>query len=209
MATSTINQIIKEISDFQSAHRQVHSFGVGRIYDFASSGDTKYPSLWIDYGNASVNNVNMGGSESFVTLRIFIIDKLNNGNLNETEVRSDTQSICLDLIAYLSHPNFDWQIDSNISLVPIGEEAEEDKLAGWYFDLSFRQSFERDRCAIPFTSNPAPSQARDYFVRILDQDGNLITTVNPMSSYTVTVATIITDTIDANTATDVIIDNIN
>lgn len=187
MSTSTINQIIKQIDSFASAHRQINSFGVGRIYDFAASGDTKYPSLWVDYGNTSVNNVNMGGSEYTTSIRVYIVDRLMKGATNETEVVSDTQQTALDLISYLSNSYvFTWLIDSSIQLTVVGDPSQDDEVAGYYFDLNFRQAFEKDRCAIPFTSNPSPSGAADYHVTIYDQDGNVITTVQPMSSYTVT-----------------------
>lgn len=187
MSASTINQIIKQVNSFANAHYQIKSFGVGRIFDFATSGDTDYPSLWVDYGNTSVSQQSGYGNEYITPLRIYIVDRLQKGGTNEQEVISDTQQVCLDLIAYLSNSNaFNWILDNSITLNVVGDPSQDDELAGHFFDLNFRQPFEKDRCAIPFSSDPTPDGTDDYHVTIYDQDGNIVTTVQPMSSYTIT-----------------------
>lgn len=155
MVHKTLNQIIKEIDNFATNHLQVNSFGVGRIWDFATSGDTKYPALWVDYADVSINNVYGSGSSTETTpVRVYISDRLQKGAFNEQEVLSDIRETFFDLIAYISNDAFEWTIGSSVTLTRFGEEFQNDEIAGYYCEIQFTQSFLKDRCAIPYITNP-------------------------------------------------------
>ena len=73
------------------------SFGNGSIQEFATSGVTNYPAMWVDYEPAQVQ-----GRSYLHVLKIYVADRLIKGKKNELEVFSDTQQICLDI----RHPHW-------------------------------------------------------------------------------------------------------
>lgn len=178
----TQNQIIKALNDFANAHHQIKSFGSGSIQDFATSGTTNYSAMWVDYEPATVQDRNV-----YIGLRIYICDRLLKGKRNEREVLSDVLSICLDTVAQMSSNIYGWKLDtSNVSMIPFSDPKHDDEVAGYYFDLSFKQAFDYNRCQIPLSSEITNPGSTDV-VTILDQDGNVITRVSAGNTYSVIV----------------------
>ena len=54
MQIRTLNQIINELKEIAKQHYQINSFTVGTLDDFATSGDTRYPAMWVSYENAAI-----------------------------------------------------------------------------------------------------------------------------------------------------------
>lgn len=148
----TLNQLSKSLSNFASAHYQVKSFGIGDIGDFATSGVTQYPAMWVDLEPDAVKE---GVFEN--TIRVYLCDMMLKDQSNFVDVFSDMQSVCLDLIAHLDSPDYFPQANTristdNITLTPIREQKFDDEVLGYYMDITFRGNFLYDRCQIPFNS---------------------------------------------------------
>jgi hypothetical protein len=154
----TVNQILSQFLDIASAHRQINSFGFGEIQDYATSGTTNYPAMWVDIGDCSI-----GGNEDEQSLytqqsyTIWIIDRLQKGKGNLEDVFSDTQQIVLDVIAQLNKSGYEFVVDIGNQLTPIFDKFHDDELAGFSFNLVIKQNYDRDRCAIPFAYQPIPN----------------------------------------------------
>jgi len=154
----TVNQILSQFLDIASAHRQINSFGFGEIQDYATSGTTNYPAMWVDIGDCSI-----GGNEDEQSLytqqsyTVWIIDRLQKGKGNLEDVFSDTQQIVLDVIAQLNKSGYEFVVDIGNQLTPIFDKFHDDELAGFSFNLVIKQNYDRDRCAIPFAYQPIPN----------------------------------------------------
>ncbi len=177
----TLNQIIKNLNNIANAHYQINSFGNGSVIEFATSGITNYPAMWVDYeppqlqGNAFQN-----------VLRIYIMDRLIKGKKNELELFSDIQQICLDIIAQLNSNIYGWKLVSdNITLNPFSEPRFDDEDAGYYFDVTLKVPFTFDRCQIPFDSSITNPSVSSGLVTIVNQNGTVITTLKGGEIYTV------------------------
>lgn len=188
----TINQLLKASSNFATAHYQVNSYGDGDIQDFAASGVTRYPSMWVDYNTSSVSTNDAGGyTETGFT--VYFVDRLLKGGTNLAEVMSDMQKVCIDYIAYCQSPQYFPQSQSillygDITLNPIKDSFHDDEIAGFYFDVVFKSSYDINTCQIPQTglsALPTGSTSTGGSVTILDQDGNTVATVSCGGTYSV------------------------
>ena len=180
----------------------INSFQAGMIWDFGStSGDTRYPSMWVDFVPITVN---VGeGSTIDCNIEMFIVDRLQKGGLNLIEVLSDTRTVITQCITQLGQPSYDWVLDGSFTLEPIFEPFRDDEVAGWKTVLTITQAYQQDVCGIPFDSTITPGGVSSYVV-IFDQSGNTLASLTPPSTYTVTVLTAITDTIDSNDSSIII-----
>lgn len=176
----TLNQVITNLSNIASAHYQLKSFGNGSIQEFATSGTTNYPAMWVDYEPSALR-----GREYFHTLRIYVCDRLIKGKKNELEVFSDTQQICLDILAQVQSNIYGWKLVSDsVTLSPFSEPRMDDEDAGYYFDLTLKVPFEYNRCQIPFTAaitNPSqypPSTGGAGGTINVYVDGTLVSTTS-------------------------------
>ena len=161
---------IKNLNNIANAHYQINSFGNGSVVEFATSGITNYPAMWVDYEAPQVQ-----GNAYIYVLRIYIMDRLIKGKKNELELFSDMQQICLDVISQLNSTIYGWKlITDNITLNPFSEPRFDDEDAGYYFDVQLKQPFKYDTCQIPFDST-ITNVGTSNLVTIIDQDGNTIT----------------------------------
>lgn len=143
----TLNQVIKNLNNIADAHYQINSFGNGNVQEFATSGTTNYPAMWVDFENSQVQ-----GRSYLHVVRIYVADRLIKGKKNETEVLSDVQQICLDILAQAQSKVYGWVlISDNITLNYFSEPRFDDEDAGYWFDLTLKVPFEYNRCQIPST----------------------------------------------------------
>lgn len=176
----TLNQVIKNLNKIANAHYQISSFGNGSIQEFATSGTTNYPAMWVDYEPSQIQ-----GNAYLHALRIYVADRLIKGKKNELELFSDIQQICLDIIAQVSSPIYGWKLLSdNITLNPFSEPRFDDEDAGYYFDISLRVPFTYDTCQIPFNQSIV-NVGTSNLVTIINQNGDVITTLKGGETYTV------------------------
>jgi hypothetical protein len=178
----TLNQVIKNLNNIANSHYQISSFGNGSVAEFATSGITNYPAMWVDYQPAQVQ----GRSYTHV-VTVYIADRLIKGKKNELEVLSDVQQICLDIIAQCQSTIYGWSLVSdNVTLNPFYEPRFDDEDAGYYFDLTFKIPFDYNRCQIPFTTSPSASTYTSCNpVTIYNQNGQVITQIDAGGTYTV------------------------
>ena len=143
---TTINQILKSLSDFASAHYQINSFGNGELYDLASSGVTNYPLMYVDVSPTSIVD-----DVTQINFDILLVDRLTKGFTNWAEVYSDMQRVGLDLVAhFLSQSYFPYlRVQQNVTFEPVRYSYADDEIAGYRFTLTFNQFFDQDRCSIP------------------------------------------------------------
>jgi hypothetical protein len=185
---TTINQIIKNLSDFADAHYQINNFGSGEVYDLATSGVTNYPLMYVD-----VNPANIVDDIQQTNIEIYLVDRLTKGFTNWAEVYSDMQRVALDVVAhFLSGAYFpNMRVQQNVNFDPVRYSFGDDEIAGWRFVLTFNQFFDQDRCSIPqlgfnYDTYTPPATASSGVVTITDSStGAIITTVACGGTYAV------------------------
>ena len=146
----TYNQIIKEFQDFATAHRQINEFGNGDLWEIVQHDsllkDFNYPLLFVQDSPVSVG-------DGFITssFNVLVMDKANEGTV-ETEVKSDTLLILLDVLAYFEKLYTDnWKfvkMEKNGSIDSFTERFD-DTLTGWTMSISFKQPLDYNDCQIP------------------------------------------------------------
>lgn len=177
----TINQIVNQISNFASGHYQVNGFGTGQIEMFAASGTTEYPYLFCEFLPFSTEE-----RVYSINVRIYLLDRLQKESRNLQNILSDTQQVVLDLIAYFQSSSFkDYRLVKNLNFNPVFDSAHDDEVAGWYVDLTFKVNNEYNRCQIPASFTQSGGGSSGSVVTILDQDGNVITTIICGGTYNV------------------------
>lgn len=163
----TLNQIVSILNDFANAHQQVNSFGSGQLEDFATSGVTEYPTMWVDFEPSQVD------AQIFSNIfRIYLADRQDKGQFNQNHCLSDMQLVALDLIAYLKDPIvfYNIRLQDNITLNPFFEGKFDDEIVGVYFDITFNTAFLEDRCHIPFTSGFTPTNYDSSQMTTIDKE---------------------------------------
>lgn len=166
----TLNQFVEYLNSLAGAHEQIMSFGEGdpweigvndKIYHKPSSGTwvsdgiaaPQYPLMWVVPQPFSTKMGN-GTTEALTKYTLLFLDIENEDKSNELEVLSDQREIAFDILAQLKNPgnddNFIW--DSPANFTPVTEKFA-DLVAGWKVDITIRESFLEDRCAVPSTFN--------------------------------------------------------
>ena len=146
----TYNQIIKQFENFATSHKQINEFNSGDLWEIVQHSDLlkdmNYPLLFIQDSPVSVG-------EGFITssFNVLVMDKANEGTV-ETEVKSDTLLILLDVLAYFEKLYTDnWKyvkMEKNGSIDSFTERFD-DTLTGWTMSISFKQPLEYNDCQIP------------------------------------------------------------
>jgi hypothetical protein len=146
----TYNQIIEEFQNFATAHRQINEFGTGDLWEVVQHDsllkDYNYPLLFVQDSPVSVGNGFIANS-----FNVLVMDKANEGTV-ETEVKSDTLLILLDVLAYFDKLYLDnWKFVSleKTSSITSFTERFDDTLTGWTMSLSFKQPLAYNECQIP------------------------------------------------------------
>lgn len=142
----TLNQIVKKLETFANAHKQLSgNFLFGQFYDYVANKSEQYPAMivYLQPNQLSENT-------DTYTFQITICDRLKKDDTNEIEVLSDTNLIAKDLITYFknSPTERDVIINTSVTLNDFSDR-EDSETAGYFFDLTFRQNFDYNYCAIP------------------------------------------------------------
>lgn len=176
----TLSQIINEIQTFATNHKQLKSFHFGFLEDFDVDKSKGFPALIVTPAGGS-----RADQQKSNNLQFIVCDLLKTDVSNQLEVLSDTDFICDDLLAYMDQSSLSSLIlDKNVTLNVLFHKFPADS-AGYGFDLTFRQIFDWSICAVPVTILPAFTN--NQIVTIKDQNGTVLATLNPGSSYTVEV----------------------
>ena len=160
------NQIIGLLTRMAQAHKQIKSFGFGDDFDITNapllydtdSNANQNPShvlLWGVLKSSLLNNSNPATAAELQTVYTLIVcDKVQPNDSNRDEIMSDTQQICLDLIAMFQSGAYDnyFYVNKTAALTPFsGLKETDDGSIGWTFDLVIRQPYTSDYCAVPGT----------------------------------------------------------
>lgn len=140
----------------------------------------------------------LGAHTDRTVITLFISDRVLKNKSNELHVWSDCKQIAKDALTYLKLTT--WLepliINEDIDL-EFYTDADDDEVSGVSFDIELKTVFEWNLCSVPITG--APIQTNNYQSYVVDQDGNVLATLNAGQSYTVEVLQEIIDTINSNT----------
>lgn len=148
---TTLNQINQNLAEIASKHLQIEAYQFGfDATDFYTSGVVECTQMW-----ASPISIEIGVSTLKPTIRVWILDAVKRGQINETEVQSDMGLIAMDIIAQLRNPLYGWDYERNqTNVLTYFSEKSPYKWTGVYFDFTVKLLYPSDRCQIPFSSTP-------------------------------------------------------
>ena len=175
----TQNQLIKVLNDFADDHLQLQSFQFGYSFEFAASGDTKFPQLFVEPLPHNHSN-----KEFFFNFRLIFADLVSKGERNRDEVLSDMLEIAKDAIAQLHHPDYRFILQEGISLQDFFDDHDEE-VSGYIATISIKTAFDNDRCQIPTDGISIPVSA-DHNKVIITDAGNINSpiSIGPGGTYT-------------------------
>lgn len=176
----TLNQVMRELSEIASAHRQINEFFQGDFLDAISRDAAQYPLMVVTLAPGNVNETSVQMSAT-----ITICDKYNHSEYRQiNEVHSDCLSIVNDLNT--TFRQYRWtefvDITDDITIEPFINEGQ-DMVAGWTMLVNFDVYNELNWCDIPydgydFENGPAaPEECGDMYTTYqIYVNGNLIET---------------------------------
>jgi hypothetical protein len=152
----TLNQLIKVFEDFSENHGQVHSFGVGDIWEAGMSNSLQYPTVWVQPTESRAIKGASGYAITNTKFRVFILDRVKKDETNESEVLSDTTQIAHDLIKNIdSNPVFltgeGYTFNEEDIIMEYVTEKLKDEVSGVYLQMTFTTPFNQG-CSTPLNS---------------------------------------------------------
>jgi hypothetical protein len=138
----TLNQIVKQITNYGTSHPQINTVYFGDFADKLDDADVVYPAMFYD-----LESGNFLAKQLSFSFSIYLLDR----HLVETdaqEVLSDMSLVAEDIVARLRTPSNEWITSDNIN-VTFFREAEPDYLAGVRLDVSITLPSINNRCQIP------------------------------------------------------------
>lgn len=141
----TLNQVVKELNDIATNHKQINHFFYGSEFNFATSGTVNTVAMI-----AVLEPHFLLGSSLEYRFKIYVGDIVKKGLENRSDVMSDTLLIALDIIAKLQDNNYDWVLSNNNNIVLNDfEDSFDCELYGYWFLINLKTSAPFNRCAIP------------------------------------------------------------
>jgi hypothetical protein len=151
----TFNQIIEIFREISQHHLQIKGFFVGKNWELNDANDpVEFPLLQIKPLTASLpiaNGVKKYPTAEF-SIYVRVLDRLDKGEANKSDVYSDTFQIIQDIINLIScHPYFVMnriELNTSISCLP-EEELTTEYAAGWstVFTITIRNV--NSYCGLP------------------------------------------------------------
>lgn len=143
----TLNQVMRELSEIASAHRQINEFFQGDFLDAISRDAAQYPLMVVTLAPGNVNDVSVQ-----VNATITICDKYNHSEYRQiNEVHSDCLSIVNDINTTFRQYRWTEFVDilDDIVIEPFINEGQ-DMVAGWTMQVNFEIYNELNWCDIPY-----------------------------------------------------------
>lgn len=142
---TTLNRVVEGLNRIATAHTQINTFFFGDVWEFATSGTTTYPAMAVHLENSSLTR-----RLTNLTMDIYIMDKVRNGESNETEVLSDMLLVSKDILSEITHPDWSWNVrnEDTITIEPFTEKLQ-DTLTGCKMTVIFQLVTPNDTCQIP------------------------------------------------------------
>lgn len=154
----SINQIVDWFEDFSQRHDQLNSYGYGETYDFGTTIQMTYPTMWVSHSDANSIGTSNKTTIPVLTFNVMIVDKINiQDNYEESnsfksdnkrEIMSDTFQIGQDLITEIQGywDSYGLILKSDVTCIPVVDETP-DKVCGWMFSIPFTLRFVN--CSFP------------------------------------------------------------
>ena len=139
----TLNQIVKQITEFGNTHEQIKFVYFGDVWERLSNGEVTYPAMFFSLIDAQIL-----AKQIQYNFSIYVMDRMLMEETNETEVLSDMTLIGQDMVAKLRDPVYNWIASDNMTL-SFYTESDPDYLAGVKIDFSLTLSSLNDTCQIP------------------------------------------------------------
>jgi hypothetical protein len=139
----TLNQIVKQITEFGNNHEQIKFVYFGDVWERLSNGEVTYPAMFFNLNDAQIL-----AKQIQYNFSIYLMDRMLMEETNETEVLSDMTLVGQDMVANLRNHIYNWVVGDNMS-VTFYTESDPDYLAGIKIDFSLTLSSLNDTCQIP------------------------------------------------------------
>ena len=139
----TLNQIVKQITQFGNNHEQIKFVYFGDVWERLSNGEVTYPAMFFNLNDAQIL-----AKQIQYNFSIYVMDRMLMEETNETEVLSDMTLVGQDMVASLRDHIYSWVVSDNMS-VTFFTESDPDYLAGLKIDFSLTLSSLNDTCQIP------------------------------------------------------------
>jgi hypothetical protein len=139
----TLNQIVKQITEFGNNHEQIKFVYFGDVWERLSNGEVTYPAMFFNLNDAQIL-----AKQIQYNFSIYVMDRMLMEETNETEVLSDMTLVGQDMVASLRDHIYNWIVSDNMS-VTFFTESDPDYLAGLKIDFSLTLSSLNDTCQIP------------------------------------------------------------
>ncbi len=139
----TLNQIVKQITEFGNTHEQIKFVYFGDVWERLSNGEVTYPAMFFSLIDAQIL-----AKQIQYNFSIYVMDRMLMEETNETEVLSDMTLIGQDMVAKLRDHVYNWIASDNMTL-SFYTESDPDYLAGVKIDFSLTLSSLNDTCQIP------------------------------------------------------------
>lgn len=140
----TFNQINKAFNNIAVAHKQINTYGIGDIWEIATSGTVQYPLMW-----AKPENGRLETSLYISSWTLIFMDLVDSGERNENDVISDMELIALDVVALLRDNSYEFKFDYSGATIERFTERFEDKVAGVLLRIDLAIPYTADRCQVP------------------------------------------------------------
>jgi len=140
----TFNQINKAFNNIAVAHKQINTYGIGDIWEIATSGDVRYPLMW-----AKPEGGRLEKSIFVSSWTLIFMDLVDNGERNENDVQSDMELVALDVVALLGDNQYEFDFNYEGASLERFTERFEDKVAGCLVRIEIRIPYTADRCQVP------------------------------------------------------------
>lgn len=197
MPLVTLNQHIEIFENFAKRHKAIKSFRFGEKPEFGADAAIQYPLMSVYLQPSNYDKLGQ-------VIRSFVVDfsdRLNKDQTNQSNVLSDTERLCFDLMEYLQQIE-----DASLSFIFTGNseltdyiDSTDDETAGWFFTVNTKSHIGSDSCNLPISNGTIFDGNYIYIggsyngscspVLIKDQDGNIVETVQPGGVYTIMVLT--------------------
>ncbi|NBU82024.1 MAG: hypothetical protein EBS55_10295 [Flavobacteriaceae bacterium] len=139
----TLNQIVKQITEFGNNHEQIKFVYFGDVWERLSNGEVTYPAMFFSLIDAQIL-----AKQIQYNFSIYVMDRMLMEETNETEVLSDMTLIGQDMVAKLRDNIYNWIAGDNMTL-SFYTESDPDYLAGVKIDFSLTLSSLNNTCQIP------------------------------------------------------------
>ena len=182
----TLNQVMRELSEIATAHRQIREYFQGDYLDAVSRDAAQYPLMV-----ATLQPGNLGDGYVGMNVIITIADKYNLQEYRQiNEIHSDCLSICNDIKVTMQQYRWTEFSDLNFSIStdPFIQRSQ-DMTAGWSMNVSINIFDDGNWCDLPMddydfeNGNPPPS-GDCAAATVVNHDGSFSQSIPSGDTYT-------------------------